>query len=190
MAFTEDQDMIQAFAAKRPDQTFNVRVLPRRPRGDRAVTNPHRSHSIREGLSVSTIIVTDQIARRRLPRECLHDLRASHSAVGCRVTANQISCRRPWPTTRKANRHSNVTVGTTHRSIAAIASAWLRRNVRQVCDGGPRCLTMYFETVDSEMVKPSFSSWPWIRGAPHNGLSLFIRRTSSRSSRLTFGRPA
>jgi magnesium-transporting ATPase (P-type) len=38
---------------------------------------------------------------------------ASHSAVGCRVTANQSSCRRPWPTTRKANRHSNVRVGTT-----------------------------------------------------------------------------
>ena len=27
---------------------------------------------------------------------------------------------------------------TTHRSIAAMASAWLRRNVRQLCDGGPR----------------------------------------------------
>src|SRR5215471_18090775 len=61
---------------------------------------------------------------------------ASHSAVGCRVTANQSSCRRPWPTTRNANRHSNVSVGTTQRSIAATACAWLRRNFRQVCDGG------------------------------------------------------
>ena len=42
-------------------------------------------------------------------------------------------------TTTNANRHSNVKVGTTQRSIAAIASAWLRRNVRQFCDGGPRC---------------------------------------------------
>jgi hypothetical protein len=60
-----------------------------------------------------------------------------YSAVGCRVTANHISCRRPWPNTRNANRHSKVSVGTTRRSIAAMASAWLRRNVRQVCDGGP-----------------------------------------------------
>jgi hypothetical protein len=37
-------------------------------------------------------------------------------------------------------------VGTTQRSIAAMASAWLRRNVRHVCDGGPRCLIMYLET--------------------------------------------
>ena len=64
MPFAEDQDMIQALAAKRPDQAFNVRVLPGRPRRDRAVANPHRSDAVREGLSVSTIVVTDQIARR------------------------------------------------------------------------------------------------------------------------------
>jgi Integrase core domain len=28
--------------------------------------------------------------------------RASHTAVGCRVTSNHSSCRRPWPRTRKA----------------------------------------------------------------------------------------
>jgi len=63
---------------------------------------------------------------------------ASHSAVGCRVTANQSSCRRPCPNTGNANRHSNVRVGTRQRSTAAMAAAWLRRNVRHVCDGGPR----------------------------------------------------
>ena len=59
MPFTEDQDMIQAFAAKRPDQAFNIWVLPGRPRCDRAVAYPHRSHPVREGLSVSTVIVAD-----------------------------------------------------------------------------------------------------------------------------------
>ena len=62
----------------------------------------------------------------------------SARSLGFRVTANQSSCRRRWPTTRNANRHSNVSVGPTQRSLSAIASAWLRRNVRQVCDGGPR----------------------------------------------------
>jgi hypothetical protein len=32
-AFSEDDDMIQAFAANRPNQPFDVRHLPRRPRG-------------------------------------------------------------------------------------------------------------------------------------------------------------
>ena len=54
------------------------------------------------------------------------------------------------------------------RSIAAMAFAWSRKNVRQVCDGGPRRRIMYLETVNSAIPKPSFSSSPWMRGAPHN----------------------
>src|SRR6266511_5117345 len=51
----------------------------------------------------------------------------------------------PWPTTRNANNRSKVRVGTTSRSMAAIACAWLRKNVFQPCDGDPP-RTMYFET--------------------------------------------
>jgi hypothetical protein len=40
------------------------------------------------------------------------------------------------PSTRKANKRSKVTVGTTHISIAAIASEWLRRKVFQFCERG------------------------------------------------------
>jgi hypothetical protein len=70
-----------------------------------------------------------------------------------------------------------------------MACAWLRRNVRQVCDGGPRRRIMYLETVDSAISNPSLSSSPWMRGAPHNGFSLLIRWMSSRSSRLILGLP-
>jgi hypothetical protein len=74
MPFAEDQDMIQALASKRSDQTLNIWVLPGRSRCYRAVANPHRSDSVRECLPVSSIIVADQIPRRRVPRKCLHDL--------------------------------------------------------------------------------------------------------------------
>ena len=74
MPFAEDQDMIQALAAKRPDQAFNIWVLPGRPRCNRTVANSHPSHPVREGLSVRSIIVADEIARCRLPWECFHDL--------------------------------------------------------------------------------------------------------------------
>src|SRR5262249_5775822 len=49
---------------------------------------------------------------------------------------------------RNANNSSKVSVGTTHISMATIASAWFRRNVFQLCDGGLGGRTMYFETVD------------------------------------------
>src|SRR6201997_563430 len=74
--------------------------------------------------------------------------RASHSAVGCRVTSNHSNCRRPWLRTRNANNRSKVSVGTTHISIAAITSMWFRRNVLQDCEGGLRPRTMYLKTVD------------------------------------------
>ena len=58
--------------------------------------------------------------------------RASHSAVGFRVTPNHKNCRRPWPKIRNANRSSKVTVGTMHMSMAAIPSALFCRKVFQV----------------------------------------------------------
>jgi hypothetical protein len=81
----------------------------------------------------------------------------------------------PWPSTRNANNRSKVRVGTTSRSMAAIACAWLRKNVFQPCDGDPP-RTMYFETVDWATSKPSINSSRWIRDAPHFGFSLLIRR--------------
>ena len=73
---------------------------------------------------------------------------ASHSDVGCRVTANQREVVSTMTHDQKRNRRPKVSVGATHRSIAAMASAWLRRNVRQVCDGGPRCRVMILASKD------------------------------------------
>src|SRR5258707_10011665 len=67
-------------------------------------------------------------------------------------------------------------VGVTNRSMAAMSDAWLRRKVDQPRDGGPHRLTMYFATLDCETSKPSLSSSPWTRGAPHSGQ----RRVSGR----------
>src|SRR6266851_847654 len=80
-------------------------------------------------------------------------------------------------------------LGTTNRSMAAMSGAWLRRKADQPWDGGPHRLTMYFATLDCETSKPSLSSSPWMRGAPHSGFSALIRRISARSSASIFGRP-
>ena len=74
MPFIKDQDVIQAVAPERPDQPFNIWVLPGRPWRDRAVPNPHRPDSICECPPIGAVIVTHQIGRRRAPRERLHDL--------------------------------------------------------------------------------------------------------------------
>src|SRR5262249_38495736 len=53
----------------------------------------------------------------------------------------------------------------------------IAKEVFQPCDRGPPC-TMYFETVDWATSKPSISSSPWMRDAPHFGFSLrAVQRT-------------
>jgi hypothetical protein len=56
--------------------------------------------------------------------------------------------------------------------MAAIACAWFRRNVFQLCEGGVPPRTRYLETVDWATSKPSIRSSPWIRDAPHCWFSL------------------
>jgi hypothetical protein len=57
------------------------------------------------------------------------------TGVGCAVASSHRSQRRSCR--RISKRSRNEIVGTTKRSTAAMPSAWLRRNVRQPCDGGP-----------------------------------------------------
>src|SRR5215467_1658381 len=66
---------------------------------------------------------------------------------------------------------------------------WFFRNVRQVCDGGFGCRTMYLLTEDSEIWIPSLRSSLWILGAPQPTLSRLRVRMRSRVSLGTAGRP-
>ena len=87
-------------------------------------------------------------------------------------------------------RTRNVAVGTTKKSIAAMPSRWFRRKVFQLSaePGGAGRLGIHLEMVRSETTNPSLSSSPWIRGAPQP-FSLAMRRTRSRISRSSLGRP-
>ncbi len=80
-------------------------------------------------------------------------------------------------------------VGTTKKSTETKLRAWFSRKVRQACDGGLRCRTVYLETVGSEISIPSLSNSPWILGAPHKGFVRLMVRIKSRTSRDTGGRP-
>src|SRR6516162_10049587 len=66
---------------------------------------------------------------------------------------------------------------------------WLARNVRQVWDGGVCRFRRSRETVRSATSIPSFTSSPWIRGAPHRGFAAAIRVTRALISALRGGRP-
>jgi hypothetical protein len=67
------------------------------------------------------------------------------------------------------------------------------RMVAQECAPRLRWRSSVFDHVlgDGRLcdLKPSLSSSPWMRGAPHNGFSVLICRIRSRNSRLTLGLP-
>src|SRR5260221_4534040 len=86
--------------------------------------------------------------------------REIHSAVGFAVTPNDTQSRRPWRTMTRQYRIWNAIVGRTKRSIAAMPSTWLLRNVRQPWDGGREWRHMYRATVDWATSKPSLSNSP------------------------------
>ena len=83
----------------------------------------------------------------------------------------------------------NEIVGTTNRSIDAMPSAWLRRNVFHPWDGGRLPRTIYLETVVWPILIPSLRSSPWILGAPQNGLATLMSRINCRRSDGASGRP-
>jgi len=80
-------------------------------------------------------------------------------------TTPAVAGRGPEPETQTSDQRSAW--GTTHRSMAAIACAWFRRNVFQVCEGGAPPRIVYLDTVDWATSNPSLRSSPWIRDAPN-----------------------
>jgi hypothetical protein len=78
-----DQHLIQAFAAKRANQTFGNAILPGRSGRYRTITNAHRSDPGGEDLPVGPVIIAQQVDRRRCSGERLCNL--SSQPFGCRM---------------------------------------------------------------------------------------------------------
>ncbi len=144
-SLAEHDHVIQALAADRADQPFDVSPLPRRPGRRQDLLNALRFHLVHELLAEDPVAVAKQGGFAR----CC----AVHSAWmrrppkwGC-AAANTY---KTW----------NRTVGTVKKSTETMFLTWLSRNVRQVWEGGSRRRTMYLATVGSVISMPSFSNSP------------------------------
>jgi len=67
--FVEHNHMIDALSARRPDQAFNMAVLPRRPKRCRPVPDAHRPDAGLERGAERSVIVPNQVLRCRIPRK-------------------------------------------------------------------------------------------------------------------------
>jgi len=74
VAFADDDEVIEALAADGPDESFDVRILPRRTRRNGLLLEPKGRHAFGELLAVGTITVAQQVLRRSFEREGVYDL--------------------------------------------------------------------------------------------------------------------
>ena len=82
MPLAQDNEMVNALAADRPDQPFGEGVLPGRRRRNRLVSYAHGAQSTRDDGAKDAIPIADQIARSLVPRKRL-----------CNLTRNPFRCR-------------------------------------------------------------------------------------------------
>jgi len=68
-SLAEYDHMIQALAADRADQPFDVSPLPRRPRRRQHLFDPLRFHLVDELLAEDIVAVAEQVARCSVPGE-------------------------------------------------------------------------------------------------------------------------
>ena len=69
MRLAKDDDVVQAFAANGPDQSFGKAVLPWRARSDRFIPNAHCAEALSHDGTEDAVSVADQVPRRSTPKE-------------------------------------------------------------------------------------------------------------------------
>ena len=132
--------------------------------GDRGAVStswiPRDRDPAREHDPVHRIAVAQEVSRRGLPGERLDELLGRPLGRG---GVGDVDVDDAPPIVRQDHEDEqtlNITVGTTKKSTETRVRRWLSRKVRQVCDGGLRRRTTYFETVAWEISRPSFWSSP------------------------------
>jgi hypothetical protein len=74
LPFIEHDHSIQAFTPNGTHQPLDVRVLPRRSRGNQLLLDAHALNPLHEDRSVDRITVPQQILGCGVVRECVDDL--------------------------------------------------------------------------------------------------------------------
>src|SRR5450631_1671902 len=102
VTLVEDDDVIETFAADRADDALDVGILPWRSRRGDDLLDRHRLDTIAEGLPIRSVSVSQQKARRGVPREGLSDLARQPTLCRVLVTSKWTTFLRSWPRTSSA----------------------------------------------------------------------------------------
>src|SRR3989441_8779724 len=74
VSFAKDEDMIQTFAPDGADKALRERVLPWAVRRRQNFTDAHALHALSEHVPVDRVAIAEEVGRRGVVRENVHDL--------------------------------------------------------------------------------------------------------------------
>src|SRR6195256_193523 len=97
MRLAEDNDVVQALAPDRSDQSLGNAILPRRGWCNWLVSDTHGAQSACDNGAVDPIAIADEVARSLIPRKCLYDLARNpfRGRVRCDADPDQCSAIQP-----------------------------------------------------------------------------------------------
>ena len=97
MRLAEDNDVVQALAPDRSDQSLGNAILPRRGWCNWLVSDAHGAKSACDNGAVDPIAIADEVARSLIPRKCLYDLARNpfRGRVRCDADPDQCSAIQP-----------------------------------------------------------------------------------------------
>jgi hypothetical protein len=93
--FAQDENMIQAVPPDRTDEPLHEGALPRAVGRRKHFTDPHALHAVPERVIIDPVAIAEEIGRRGVVREGLHDLLGGPVSGGCSVTLKWTT-RRRW----------------------------------------------------------------------------------------------
>jgi hypothetical protein len=74
MPFIYDDNVIQTLSPYGPDNSLNIRILPRRARGRKHFVDAETFHSIAKSTAIDAVSVTQQVAWSGIEGKGLHQL--------------------------------------------------------------------------------------------------------------------
>src|SRR4029450_6205923 len=74
VSLAEDEHVTQALAPDRPDEALRERILPGAVWRREDLVNPHGRHPVPELLAIDLVTISEEVRRRGLVREGVHEL--------------------------------------------------------------------------------------------------------------------
>jgi hypothetical protein len=82
VSLAEDEHVIQALAPDRPDEALRERILPGAVWRREDLVDPHGRHPVPELLAIDLVTISEEVRRRGLVREGVHELLSSPGGGG------------------------------------------------------------------------------------------------------------